>query len=143
MASINHINLVWKKKLQLEAKSAMGLKLKFDALKKYGGDESSMSPMENVLASLAACSSYDVLTILKKRREDVKGLEVEAIGHRRQDDYPKIFTKINLHYIIKGSNISSESVEKAIKLSQEKYCSVGAMLEKVVKITTSYKIIDF
>ena len=89
------------------------------------------------MASLAACSSYDVLTILKKRREDVKGLKVEAIGHRRQDDYPKIFTKINLHYIIKGSNISSESVEKAIKLSQEKYCSVGAMLEKVVKITTS------
>ena len=96
-----------KKRFQLEARNERGLRLEFDTLKKYGGDESAMSPMENVLASLAACSSYDVLTILKKRREKATGLEVEAVGQRTQDAYPKIFSEINLKYIIKSSNISS------------------------------------
>ena len=98
--------------------------------------------MENVLVSLAACSSYDVLIILKKKRQKISNFNVEATAERRKDPLPTIFTKIHLKYILKGQKIDPEAVKRAIQLSEEKYCSVGAMLKNTVEITYSYEIAD-
>jgi putative redox protein len=133
------MNVDWKGQLRLEATNEKGLLVRFDAPKEHGGEESALSPMENVLASLAACSSFHVLTILKKKRQTVTGYSVEATAERR-DEPPRVFTKIHLKYIIKGENLDPHAVETAIKLSEESYCSVGGMLKKAVPITSSFEI---
>jgi putative redox protein len=131
----------WKENYRIEGKNEKGLTVNFDAPKEHGGEETALSPMENVLASLAACSSFHVLTILKKKRQNVSAYSVEATAERREDPPPRVFTKIHLKYIVKGENISPEAVESAIKLSEEKYCSVGGMLQKALPITSSFEII--
>ncbi|MEM2081257.1 MAG: OsmC family protein [Candidatus Bathyarchaeia archaeon] len=140
MSSTKRMTIEWHGNYRLEAKNEKGIKVKFDAPKQYGGEETALSPMENVLASLAACSSFHVLTILRKKRQKVTGYAVEATAERREDPPPRIFTRIHLKYIVKGENISPQAVEAAIKLSEEKYCSVGGMLKKAVEITSSYEI---
>ncbi len=124
---------------RLVAKNEKGVSVRFDASPEFGGEETALTPMETVLASLAACSSYDVLIILKKKRQLVTGFSVEANAERREDPPPKIFTKIHLHYIIKG-NVTQEAAKRAIDLSMETYCSVGAMLKAVAPITYSFEI---
>lgn len=112
---------------------------KDDAPIPNSGEETALSPMENVLASLAACRSYHVVSILRKKRQDFSAYSVEMVADRR-DESLRVFTSIHLKYIIRGKNISKESVESALRLSEE-YCSVGGMLEKAVKIASSYDIV--
>jgi putative redox protein len=130
----------WKGNLRLTARNEKGLTVNFDAPVEHGGEETALSPMENVLASLASCSSFHVLTILKKKRLNLTGYSVEATAERREEP-PRVFTKIHLKYVVKGTNVTSEAVDSAIKLSEEKYCSVGGMLQKAVPITSSYEVI--
>ena len=140
MSSTKKMVVEWKGNLRLTAKNEKGLSVDFDAPILHGGEETALSPMENVLASLAACSSFHVLNILKKKRITVTGYSVEAAAERREDP-PRVFTKIHLKYIVKGENITPHAVETAIKLSEEKYCSVGGMLKKAVSITSSFEIL--
>jgi putative redox protein len=142
MSSTKKMILEWKGNYRLEARNEKGLSVSFDAPILHGGEETALSPMENVLASLAACSSFHVLTILRKKRQIVKGYSVEATAERREDPPPRVFTKIHLKYIVKGENISPEAVESAIKLSEEKYCSVSGMLQKALPITSSFEIVN-
>jgi len=141
MSSTKKMIVEWKGNLRLQAKNEKGLTVNFDAPKEHGGEETALSPMENVLASLASCSSFHVLTILKKKRVNVTGYSVEATAERREEP-PRVFTKIHLKYIVKGTDIAPEAVEVAIKLSEEKYCSVGGMLQKAVPITSSFEIVS-
>ncbi len=140
LSSTKKMVVEWKGNLRLEAKNEKGLTVKFDAPKEHGGEETALSPMENVLASLASCSSFHVLTILKKKRLKVTGYSVEVTAERREEP-PRVFTRIHLEYIVKGLNITSEVVESAIKLSEEKYCSVGGMLKQAVPITSSFQVV--
>ena len=142
MHSIKKMVVKLKTGYQLEAKNEKGLSVKFDAPITHGGEETALSPMENVLASLAACSSFHVLTILRKKKQTVTDYSVEATAERREDPPPRVFTKIHLKYIVKGQNIDPEAVKKAIQLSEEKYCSVGGMLKKAVEITSSYETLE-
>ena len=142
MHSVKKMVVKWKTGYQLEAKNEKGLSVKFDAPKTHGGKETALSPMENVLASLAACSSFHVLTILRKKKQTVTDYSVEATAERREDPPPRVFTKIHLKYIVKGQNIDPDAVKKAIHLSEEKYCSVGGMLKNTVEITSSFEIIE-
>lgn len=142
MHSVKKMVVKWKTGYQLEAKNEKGLSVKFDAPISHGGEETALSPMENVLASLAACSSFHVLTILRKKKQTVTDYSVEATAERREDPPPRIFTKIHLKYIVKGQNIDPQAVKKAIQLSEEKYCSVGGMLKKAVEITSSYETLE-
>ncbi len=105
-----------------------------------GGNGKAMSPMKALLASLGGCTGIDVLMILKKMREEVKEVNL-YIDYERAKDYPQVYTKINLKYVVVG-NVKEESVKKAIKLSEEKYCSVSAMLSKTAEITRSYEIVE-
>ena len=135
------IVLNWKGNFRFEAKNEKGLSINFDALVKYGGEETAPTPMETVLACLAGCTSFDVINILKKKRQNITAYSVETEAERSEEP-PEVFTKIHIKYIIKGKNISKEAVEKAIQLSNDKYCSVGAMLKKTAEITTSYEIMQ-
>jgi putative redox protein len=141
MSSVKKMVLAWQGNYRFIAKNEKGLSVNFDAPIPNGGEETALSPMENVLASLAACNSYHVVTILKKKRQDFSDYSVEMTADRR-DEPPRVFTCIHLKYIIKGNNISKEAVESAIRLSEEKYCSVGGMLKNAVKITSSYEILE-
>ena len=105
-----------------------------------GGSASATSPKELLLISLAACTSSDVLPILKKKRSPVQGFELRAKANEREE-FPRIFTDIHLEYIFYGDGIKEKDVEHAIELSRTKYCSVSAMLSAATKITHSYKIL--
>lgn len=99
------------------------------------------SPLENILISLGCCSSVDVVSILKKTRQDVRDCKVEITG-TRVDSVPKLFSDIHLHFIISGTNVADKHVQKAVSLSADKYCSVALMLNKTVNITHDFSIID-
>jgi putative redox protein len=96
-------------------------------------EKTANSPMELVLIALCGCTASDVVGILRKKREKFTGLEVRAAGERA-DGYPSVYTSIHLTYLVHGE-VSKKSMEDAVKLSKEKYCSVSAMLEKTAKIT--------
>jgi putative redox protein len=140
MSSIKKMILNWQGNYRFIAKNEKGLSVNFDAPIPNGGEETALSPMENLLASLAACSSYHVVSILHKERQNFSDYSVEIVADRR-DEPPRVFTDIQIKYIIKGQNISKKAVESAIRLSEEKYCSVGGMLKSAVKITSSYELL--
>lgn len=96
-------------------------------------EKTANSPMELVLIALCGCTASDVVGILRKKREPFTGLEVKAKAERA-DGYPAVYTAIHLTYVIRGQ-VSMKSMEDAVKLSKDKYCSVSAMLEKTAKIT--------
>lgn len=132
---INRINQAVHLKAVNESKQSIDM----DGSPGIGGEDSGMRPMEVLLSSLAGCSSMDVLSILKKMREDVQDYQVEITGERDTEQVPSIFNKIHLHFILKG-DLNTKNVEKAIALSMEKYCSVSKMLEKSAEITHSFEI---
>jgi putative redox protein len=140
MHSVKKMVLKWKTNYKLEARNEKGLSVNFDAPISHGGEETALSPMEYVLASLAACSSFHVLRIMRKKRKKISNYLVEAKAERREDPPPRVFTRIHLKYIVKGDKINSDALKKAIQLSEEKYCSVGGMLKKAVEITSSFEI---
>lgn len=132
---INRINQA----VHLKAVNESRQTIDMDGSPGIGGEDLGMRPMEVLLSSLAGCSSMDVLSILKKMREDVQDYQVEITGERDIDQVPSIFNKIHLHFILKG-DLNTKNVEKAIALSMEKYCSVSKMLEKSAEITHSFEI---
>ncbi len=106
------------------------------------GDRSSAaSPLELLLISVAACSAVDVVSILKKKRQDVTDYRVEIEGDRREE-YPRGFTAFRVHHIVYGRSVSEEAVKRAIELSDTKYCSVAYTVRPTAEITTSYEIIE-
>jgi putative redox protein len=96
-------------------------------------EKTASSPMELVLIALCGCTGSDVVGILRKKREPFTALEVRASGERAEG-YPAVYTSIHLTYVVRGQ-VSKKSMEDAVRLSKEKYCSVSAMLEKTAKIT--------
>ena len=138
MAAVKDAKVVWKEGLAFEGIGGSGLKVSLDTLAEEGGG-SGFSPMELVLVSLAGCTAMDVISILKKKRQEVMSFEVRAHG-LRADDHPKVYTDITLEYIVRGHNVDSNAVERAIELSETKYCSVSGMLSKVAQVTTTYRI---
>ena len=103
-------------------------------------EKSASTPMELVLIALCACTASDVVGILRKKREPFTGLEVSAQGERASA-YPQVYTEIKLKYRVSGT-VTHKAVEDAVHLSNEKYCSVSAMLEKTAKITTEIEYLD-
>ncbi len=125
--------------LSLVGKSDSNHWLPLDSIKTFGGAEAATKPMELVLIALGGCTGMDVLSILKKMREDVRDFDIE-LDADKADGHPAVFTTIHVHYIIKGKNIKSENVNKAIELSMNQYCSVSAMLKKSVDVTWDCEI---
>jgi len=127
-------------KVHLEAKNEQGIIVHMDGSPDIGGEDLGARPMQLVLMALGGCTSMDMLSMLKKMREEVKTYKV-SVQADRAAEHPMVFTKIHIHYTLEGK-LKKENVEKAIALSMDKYCSVTHMLNKTATITHSYEIIN-
>ncbi|MGB7542160.1 MAG: OsmC family protein [Burkholderiales bacterium] len=105
-----------------------------------GGHNLGPRPMETVLAGTGGCTAYDVVLILRKSGQPVSGCEVRLVSERAETD-PRVFTKIHMHFIVRGRGLKPSMVENAIKLSHNKYCSATIMLGKTAAITHDYEIV--
>ena len=111
-----------------------------DGPEEFGGSNAGIRPKELLLLGLGGCTGSDVVSILTKKRIKLDGFEIN-INADTADEHPQVFTKMNIEYVFYGDDISEKDVERAIDLSQTKYCSVTKMLEKSAEITHAYKII--
>ena len=131
----------WIEQVAFLGESESGHGVLMDGAPAYGGRNLGPRPMELLLMGAGGCTSFDVVTILKKGRQDVTDCYVELDAERAEND-PKVFTKIHMHFVVKGRNIRTEAVEKAINLSAEKYCSASIMLGATAKITHDFEVLQ-
>lgn len=122
------------------AETGSGHLLTMDGAPDGGGRNLAARPMETVLAGTGGCTAYDVVLILKRGRHDVHGCQVKLTTERATTE-PKVFTKIHMHFVVSGSDLNQDVVERAVKLSHDKYCSASIMLAKTAEITTSVELI--
>jgi len=121
------------------AESGSGHAMVVDASPEVGGRNLGPRPMELVLMGTGTCTAVDVVLILRKARQVVTGCVVELDAERATDD-PKVFTKIHFHFVVSGTGLAAPQVERAIKLSRDKYCSATAMMAKTAEVTTDFEI---
>lgn len=132
----------WLENVAFEAKSESGHSVTMDGSAAYGGENRGPRPMELILMGLGGCASFDIVTILKKARQDVTDVVCE-LKAERADTIPAVFTKIHLHFVVTGKAVKEKQVTKAIELSAEKYCSASKMLtDGGVEITHDFEIIE-
>jgi len=110
-----------------------------DGPENFGGSNAGIRPKELLLIALAGCTASDVVTILEKKKIQLDDFEIN-ITAQQQEEHPQVYTTINIEYVFYGNEIPTEAVERAIELSQTKYCSVTAMLQKAIEITHNYRI---
>ena len=125
--------------MTLVAESGSGHAVVVDAAPDVGGRNLGARPMELVLMGTGACTAIDVLHILRRARQAVTGCVVEVEAERAEKE-PKVFTRIRFHYVVTGQKLSTVQVERAIKLSKEKYCSASIMLAKTAAIESDYEV---
>ena len=123
------------------AETGSGHAVTMDGAPEGGGRDLAPRPMELVLAGTGGCTAYDVVLILRKSGQDVRGCDVTLKSERAEKE-PKVFTKIHFHFTVRGRHLKANAVERAIKLSHEKYCSASIMLEKTAVLTHSFELID-
>ncbi|HFC93232.1 MAG TPA: OsmC family protein [Leucothrix mucor] len=131
----------WLDNMSFVGESASGHSIVMDGPPEAGGRDLGIRPMEMLLLGLGGCSSFDVVSMLTKGRQDISNCEVE-ISAKRADSIPKVFTEIHLHFIIEGKHLNETKVARAINLSAEKYCSASIMLAETATITHDYAIIQ-
>lgn len=134
-----HATIDWQGHLAFEGQTESGHKLIIDGPPALGGDNSGPRPMELIALGVGSCSAIDVIHILKKARQAVTDCRIEVTAERADTD-PKVFTDLNLHFIVTGDDLSQRLVARAVKLSAEKYCSASIMLSASVNITHSHEI---
>jgi len=123
------------------AETGSGHVVAMDGAPDGGGRNLAPRPMEMVLLGTGGCTAYDVVLILRKSGQKITNCEVKLSAERAEKE-PKVFTKVHFHFIVTGSSVKPNTVERAIKLSHEKYCSASIMMEKTAEITHSYEIVD-
>ena len=127
--------------MRFVAESGSGHHVTLDADEHGGGQNAGFRPMELLLAGLAGCTGMDVISILRKKRQQVTAYEVNVTG-RRAEDYPMVFVEISVEHVVTGHHLQPEAVARAIHLSEERYCGAGAMLGKVARLTHTYRIVE-
>jgi putative redox protein len=141
MAEKNSFRVVLRDDLVFTGYSDNGHSITLDASVANGGHDAGIPPAELLLTALGGCTGMDVISILRKKRQDVTAFEVRVEGTRAKQN-PKIFTDITVHFIVTGHHVDPAAVERAIQLSRETYCSVGAMLQHAATIQYSHEIIE-
>lgn len=132
----------WIDNVQFVAESGSGHSIVIDGPEASGGRNSGVRPMEMLLMGMGGCASYDVMSILKKSRQNVTACRAE-LNAERADAVPAVFTKIDIKFIVSGHNLKEAQVKRAVELSAEKYCSASIMLAKAgVEISHSYEVIE-
>ena len=136
-----NISVNWVEGLLMVGKSDSGHTITMDGPPESGGENLGVRPMEILLLGVAGCTMIDVVTTLKKMRQDLSHLETK-INAERATDHPKVFTDIHIQFILKGQNLDEKKVDKAITLSAEKYCSASIMLGETATITHDFEVIE-
>lgn len=129
----------WVEGVSFLGETESGHALLIDGAPEAGGRNLGPRPMETVLIGLGSCTSFDVLLILRKARQEITDCVAEITAERAPAD-PKVFTKIHVHFIITGKNLKPQQIERAIRLSAEKYCSASIMIGKTAKITHDFEV---
>ena len=136
-----NISVNWVDGMLMVGKSHSGHSITMDGPPEIGGDNLGVRPMEMLLLGVAGCTMIDVVTTLKKMRQELTHCETK-VNAERADDHPKVFTDIHIQFIIKGKGLDTKKVEKAITLSAEKYCSASIMLGKTASISHDFEILE-
>lgn len=131
----------WVGDMMFLGESGSGHTVVMDGPPDHGGRNMGFRPMEMILLGVGGCSSFDVVQILKKGRNDIVDCVAE-LSAERVDAVPSVFSKIHIHFVVSGRNLKESAVERAIKLSAEKYCSASIMLGKSVDITHDFEIVE-
>lgn len=132
--------ITWGGDAKYVGESGSGHSVVMDGPPDHGGKNLGPRPMEMLLLGMGACTSFDVMSILQKSRQNVSDCQAQ-IEAERADEVPSVFTKIHIHFVVKGENLKEAHVKRAVSLSAEKYCSASIMLEKGgVEISHSYEI---
>jgi len=135
------VTVNWVGDLTFEADPPSGNKFLMDSHGDFGGKNRGPTPVETLLSSIAACSAIDVLTILQKKQQKVTDYRIEVEGERPPPgEYPRPFTSLVIRHVVTGENIDPRAVERAVELSDQKYCSVIATLRAAPKVTSEYRI---
>ena len=122
--------VIWKEKMSFDGSSESGFTVPLGTSPAVGGDDDGFRPLELLAIGLAGCTAMDVMSILQKKRQEINSFEVQVHAERAAE-HPKVFTHIVIEYIISGNNLSEEAVQRAVQLSEEKYCPAQAMFKQV------------
>jgi putative redox protein len=135
------IDLSWEGGLKFSAEDAYGHQVTVDAPAADGDAFDGFKPGELLLTSLAACSGIDLVGILRKQRQEVTGVDIQVTGTQNADP-PWTWEEVDLHYVVRGRGLKRLAVERAVHLSETKYCSVGATIDKVTRISSTVAIVE-
>lgn len=127
--------------LRFAARAGSGHTVILDAAEHAGGHGAGFVPMEMLLVGLSGCTGMDVISILRKKHQDVTGYEVRVRGERAED-HPMVFTTITVEHVVTGHDVNPQAVARAIELSATKYCGAGAMLGKTANLTHTFRIVE-
>jgi len=133
------VRVKWIDGIRFVATDSVGHSIVMDASKQVGGEGSGFSPLQLLLAALGGCTGIDIVDIMRKQRQPVDDLEIVVSGERVEEP-PRVYKKIHVEYRVKGKDIKEKAVQRAIRLSEDKYCSVGAMLKANAAVTSNYII---
>ena len=136
-----NISVNWVEGILMVGKSDSGHTITMDGPPEAGGENLGVRPMEMLLLGVAGCTMIDVITTLKKMRQDLSHCETK-INADRAIDHPKVFTDIHIQFIVKGKDLDAKKIDKAITLSAEKYCSASIMLGETATITHDFEVIE-
>lgn len=131
----------WLDNMSFVGESESGHSVVMDGPPDSGGRNLGVRPMEMVLLGMGGCTAFDTVLILQRQRQSITDCHVE-LSAERADKVPKVFTKIHVHYIVKGKNLDEKKVARAVEMTAEKYCSVSIMLAKSVDVTHDYEVIE-
>ena len=134
-------NVTWQNNMTFTGTSASGFPVVMDADQSVGGDSSAIRPMEMLLFGLAGCTAMDVISILRKKRQDVTRFEVRVDAPRSQE-YPHVFTSASITYSVVGRNVKEEAILRAIELTSTKYCPAHFMFAQIIPIDLHYEVFE-
>jgi len=135
------VRVKWVDGLRFVATDSAGHSIVLDSTKTGGGEGSGFTPLQSLLAALGACTGIDIVDILRKERQQIDDVDVIVSGQRVKEP-PQVYSEIHIEYRIKGRDVNEKALQRTIGLSEEKYCSVGAMLRAKAKVSSSYVIIQ-
>lgn len=136
-----HAKVTWSNGLSFTGEADSGFSVRLGGERSVGGEEDGLRPMELIAIGIAGCTAMDVISILQKKKQRIAAFEVVVRAPRAQD-HPKVFTKMDIEYIVAGDQVEEAAVQRAIQLSEEKYCPAIAMFQNVAPMNLTYRIED-
>ncbi len=137
---IHEASVRWAGRMTFIGKAGTNHLVPMDTTPEFDGDSSATKPLELLLIALGGCTGMDIVPLFKKMRQDVTTVELN-ISAERAEEHPRVYTRIDIEYVVSGRNLEEDKVKRAVDLSQERYCSVSAMLKKACPVNYTVRIV--